>query len=143
MLVNMSAKKPVRQQRKSKGFMKSNLVKKELVRRNRTFRVRKKLHGTSLRPRLCVVKSNKHIQVQLINDDEGKTLGSAATFSKEFRGTDFAKKNKTSAAKLGEQIADIAKKLNVTQVIFDRGPFKYHGLLAALADSARAAGLQF
>lgn len=106
-------------------------------------RVRKKLRGTSSKPRLCVVKSNKHIQAQLIDDESGKTLGMVATFAKEFRETEFAKKNKSSAAKLGEKIAEIAKKNNVTEVIFDRGPFKYHGILAALADSARAAGLQF
>lgn len=123
--------------------MRSNLIKKEAVRKNRTFRVRKRLQGTSLRPRLCVVKSNKHIQVQLIDDDAGKTLGSIATFAKEFRGTEYAKKNKASATKLGEEIAKIAQKQDVKQVVFDRGPFKYHGILAALAEGARAAGLQF
>lgn len=123
--------------------MSFNLIKKNAVRKNRTFRVRKKLRGTSLRPRLCVVKSNKHIHVQLIDDEAGKTIGHAATFAKEFRDTEFAKKNKASAAKLGEKIAEIAKQNNISQVIFDRGPFKYHGILAALADSARSAGLQF
>lgn len=106
-------------------------------------RVRKKLRGTGAKPRLCVVKSNKHIQVQLIDDDAGRTLGTAATFSKEFCDTEFSKKNKASATKLGEKIAEIAKAQNVTEVVFDRGQFKYHGILAALADSARAAGLQF
>jgi len=106
-------------------------------------RVRKKLRGTSTKPRLSVIKSNKHIQVQLIDDEKGLTLGSTATFATEFRETEFAKKNKVSAAKLGEKIAEIAKSHNVTEVVFDRGPFKYHGILAALADGARAAGLQF
>ena len=73
----------------------------------------------------------------------GKTLGSTATFAKEFRDTEFSKKNKASAAKLGEKIAELAKEQNVSQIVFDRGPFKYHGILAALADSARAAGLKF
>lgn len=123
--------------------MSSNLVKKNVVRQNRTFRVRKKLRGTSQRPRLCVIKSNKHIHVQLIDDEAGKTIGSTATFAKEFRETEFAKKNKASAAKIGEKIAQIAKQSNINEVIFDRGPFKYHGILAALADGARAAGLQF
>lgn len=123
--------------------MRSSIIKKQTIRKNRTMRVRKKLRGTSSRPRLCVVKSNKHIQVQLIDDEAGKTLGSAATFAKEFRDTEFAKKNKASAAKLGEKIAAIAKQNNVNEVIFDRGPFKYHGILAALADGARNAGLQF
>ncbi|MEI8365083.1 MAG: 50S ribosomal protein L18 [Parachlamydiaceae bacterium] len=123
--------------------MRREILKKQEVRQKRTWRVRKKLRGTSTKPRLCVVKSNKHIQVQLIDDDAGKTLGTAATFAKEFRDTDFSKKNKVSAAKLGELIAEIAKKQDITVVVFDRGPFKYHGILAALADSARAAGLQF
>jgi len=122
--------------------MRSNLMKKQKIRRNRTFRVRKTLIGTNLRPRLCVIKSNKHIQVQLIDDEAGKTLGSTATFAKEFRDTEFGKKNKVSAAKLGEKIAEICKQNNISQVVFDRGPSKYHGILAALADSARAAGIQ-
>jgi large subunit ribosomal protein L18 len=123
--------------------MGSNLLRKERVRRTRVLRVRKKLRGTAEKPRLCVIKSNKHIHVQLINDEQGKTLGSAATFSKEFANTEFAKKNKASAAKLGEKIAEVAKSQHITQVVFDRGPAKYHGILASLADSARAAGLQF
>jgi large subunit ribosomal protein L18 len=123
--------------------MTNEIIKKEKIRKTRSLRVRKKLRGTSQRPRMCVVKSNKHIQVQLIDDEAGKTIGSAATFAKEFRNTEFSKKSKASAAKLGEQIAAIAKENNVLEVIFDRGPFKYHGILAALADSARAAGLQF
>jgi len=123
--------------------MRKELLKKQKIRQTRTMRVRKKLRGTSDKPRLCVIKSNKHIHVQLIDDEAGRTIGTAATFSKEFQNTEFSKKNKASAAKLGETIAEIAKKNDVTQVVFDRGPFKYHGILAALADSARAAGLQF
>lgn len=123
--------------------MRSILIKKERIRKKRSMRVRQNLRGTSLKPRLCVIKSNKHIHVQLIDDESGKTLGMTATFAKEFRDTDFSKKNKASAAKLGEKIAEIAKENNVSEVVFDRGPFKYHGILAALADSARAAGLQF
>ena len=123
--------------------MRKELLKKQKIRQTRTMRVRKKLRGTSDKPRLCVIKSNKHIHVQLIDDEAGRTIGTAATFSKEFQNTEFSKKNKASAANLGETIAEIAKKNDVTQVVFDRGPFKYHGILAALADSARAAGLQF
>lgn len=123
--------------------MRNELIKKEQIRKRRTMRVRQKLRGTSSKPRLCVIKSNKHIHVQLIDDESGKTLGMAGTFDKEFRNTDFSKKNKASATKLGEKIAEIAKQNDVKVVIFDRGPFKYHGILAALADSARAAGLQF
>lgn len=121
-----------------------NQTKKNAVLRyKRALRVRKHLRGTSDKPRLCVVKSNKHIQVQLINDEAGTTLGGTATFAKEFQDTDFGKKNKASARKLGERIAEIAKSKNIKEVVFDRGPFKYHGILAELAEAARAGGLQF
>lgn len=123
--------------------MRNTTVEQAIKRRKRAMRVRKKFFGTSTKPRLCVVKTNKHIQVQLIDDEAGKTLGATATFAKEFCNTEYSKKNKASAAKLGEHIAQVAQKLNVAEVIFDRGPFKYHGILAALADSARSAGLKF
>jgi large subunit ribosomal protein L18 len=113
------------------------------LRSKRALRVRKHLRGTSTRPRLCVVKSNSHIQAQLIDDETGRTLGGTATFAKEFRKTEFCRKNKASARKLGEQIAEIAKSKNIKEIIFDRGPFKYHGILAELAEAARAGGLQF
>lgn len=122
----------------------NNLVKKNHeLRVRRALRVRKHLRGTSTKPRLCVVKSNCHIQAQLIDDETGHTLGGAATFSKEFRATEFNKKNKASARKIGEQIAEIAKSKNIKEVVFDRGPSKYHGVLAELAEGARAGGLQF
>ncbi|CAF23151.1 50S ribosomal protein L18 [Candidatus Protochlamydia amoebophila] len=113
------------------------------LRVKRAVRVRKHLRGTGLKPRLCVVKSNSHIQAQLIDDETGTTLGGTATFAKEYRNTEFCKKNKASARKLGEQIAEIAKSKNIKEVVFDRGPFKYHGILAELANAARAGGLQF
>lgn len=113
------------------------------LREKRALRVRKHLLGTSTKPRLCVVKSNSHIHAQLIDDEAGHTLGGAATYSKEFRHTEFNRKNKASARKIGEQIAEIAKSKNIKEVVFDRGPFKYHGVLAELADAARAGGLQF
>jgi len=122
----------------------NNEIKNSQGRRDRrAMRNRKHAHGTSAKPRLCVIKSNCHIQAQLIDDDAGKTLGSAATFSKKFRGTEFAKKNKASARKLGETIAEIAKSKSIKEVVFDRGPFKYHGILAELANAAREGGLQF
>ena len=123
--------------------MRKEIIKKQEIRTKRALRVRKKLRGTSEKPRVSVNKSNKHIQVQLIDDSTGKTLGTVSTFGKEFKESEFGKKNKASAAKLGEKIAEIAKKQNIDQVVFDRGQFKYHGILAALADSARAAGLKF
>jgi large subunit ribosomal protein L18 len=120
-----------------------NTLLRHRLRQKRQMRVRKHLRGNEIKPRLCVVKSNKHIQAQLIDDESGKTLGAVATFAKEFRNTEFNKRNKASAKKLGERIAEIAKEKNIKEVIFDRGPFKYHGVLAELADAARAAGLQF
>lgn len=113
------------------------------LRSKRAMRVRKHLRGTSTKPRLCVVKTNCHIQAQLIDDETGKTLGGTATFAKEFRETEFNRKSKASARKLGEQIAEIAKSKNIKEVVFDRGPFRYHGILAELANAARAGGLQF
>jgi large subunit ribosomal protein L18 len=113
------------------------------VRQRRVFRVRKKLKGTAERPRLSVFKSNQHLFVQVINDQTGETLSSLGTMSKEFKGTEYAKKSKKSAQILGEKIAMMAKGKNIDKVVFDRGRFKYHGLIAALADSARQAGLQF
>jgi large subunit ribosomal protein L18 len=92
---------------------------------------------------MCVVKSNKHIEVQLIDDEAGRTLASVSTHSKELRTTEFSRKNKASARKLGEVIADQAKQQNISEVIFDRGPSKYHGVLAELADAARSSGLKF
>lgn len=123
--------------------MNSQTKKNQIKRVKRSLRVRKHIKGTSSKPRLCVVKSNCHIQAHLIDDEAGVTLGSIATFSKQFRNTEFAKKNKASAAKLGAIIADIAKSKNVKEVVFDRGPFKYHGILAELANAARQGGLQF
>ena len=116
---------------------------KQVLRKKRAMRVRKHLRGTASKPRLCVVKTNKHIQAQLIDDEQGITLASASTFSKELQNSEFNRKNKSSARKIGESIADIAKSKNIKEVIFDRGSAKYHGILAELADGARSGGLQF
>jgi len=92
---------------------------------------------------MCVVKTNKHIQVQLIDDETGKVLASLSTNAKEFRKTEFCRKNKNSAKVLGEKIGEKAVQLGLKEVVFDRGPFRYHGILKELADSARGSGLQF
>lgn len=123
--------------------MKENVINKARIRLKRGMRVRNSLHGSSMRPRLCVVKTNKHLQAQLIDDEHGVTLGAVSTYSPALRSEGFGKKNKESARKLGEVIAEIAQKKNIKQVVFDRGPFKYHGILAELANAARAAGLEF
>lgn len=123
--------------------MKTIHFKNQIKRTKRAMRVRKRLHGSSLKPRLCVVKSCEHIHVQLIDDEAGVTLGSTSTLSQEFKNTEFNRKNKASAKKLGEKIAEIAIAKNVKEVVFDRGAHKYHGILAELADAARGAGLKF
>ncbi|MDR3624056.1 MAG: 50S ribosomal protein L18 [Chlamydiales bacterium] len=122
--------------------MDSSLSKTIYKRHKRAQRVRKKLRGCAKRPRLCVVKTNAHIIVQLIDDEQGLTLGSTSTFAKEFRDTEFCRRNKKSARRIGERIALIAKEKNIESVIFDRGASKYHGVIAAVADGARESGLQ-
>ena len=123
--------------------MRKTVQRNNELRIKRALRNRKHLRGTAQKPRLCVVKTNKHIQAQLIDDEAGQTLGSASTQAKDFKSLDFAGRNKQSAKKIGEIIGEIAKQKNIKEVVFDRGPFKYHGILAELADAARAAGLQF
>ncbi len=123
--------------------MKTIELKHRLKRKRRTLRVRKHLRGDSLRPRLCVVKSNQHIEVQVIDDEKRVTIASTSTRSKEFKNTEFNKRNKASARKLGEKIAELASEKNIKEVIFDRGCHKYHGILSELAEGARGAGLKF
>ena len=108
------------------------------VRRHR--RVRKKLRGTPARPRLTVFRSLGHTYAQVIDDTTGRTLASAATVEKDVRG---GKTSTVAAAKdVGTRVAERAKAAGVTTVVFDRGGFKYHGRVAAVADGARAAGLE-
>jgi len=109
----------------------------------RAMRNRKRLRGNAIKPRLSVFKSNKHLYAQLIDDENGVTLASASTVSKELRSTEHNRKNKGSAKVLGAAIAEDAIKKNIKEIIFDRGPFKYHGVLAELADAAREKGLAF
>lgn len=122
--------------------MDSSLKKKRNNRIKRALRTRKNLHGTANRPRLSVFKSNKHLSAQMIDDDNGKTLFGISTLSKEVRG-DFPKKSKEAARQLGQIVANKARELNISTVVFDRGPYKYHGILAELADASREAGLKF
>jgi large subunit ribosomal protein L18 len=123
--------------------MESSQVKKVGARRQRAFRVRNRLRGTAEQPRMCVYKSNKHLEVQLIDDVDGVTLGSVGTYSKEIRAMEMAGKSKAAAREIGSRIAKVAKEKGIDRVIFDRGPGKYHGILAELADAARSGGLQF
>ena len=90
---------------------------------------------------MCVVKTNKHIYVQLIDDVNGRTLASEQTVGKAASEKGMEKKSKSSARAIGEAIAKKAKAVGISHVIFDRGPFRYHGILAELADGARDQGL--
>jgi large subunit ribosomal protein L18 len=119
--------------------MESELIKRNRSRKRKVLRIRKKLKGSSLKPRLSIHKSNMHISVQLIDDEKQITLAAVSTNSKDSK----SKKSKASAAELGNKIAEIAKKQNIKDVVFDRGRCKYHGLVAELADGARKAGLKF
>jgi len=109
------------------------------IRRHR--RVRKKVRGTVERPRLAVFRSNKHITAQVIDDVSGRTLAAASTHEADLRGG--ATGNAAAAATVGRLIAERASSAGVERVVFDRGGFIYHGRVAALADAARDAGLEF
>jgi large subunit ribosomal protein L18 len=122
--------------------MESSLKRKYLNRKKRACRNRSHLRGTTEKPRLCVMKSNKHIHVQLIDDESSATIASTSTLSADFRETEFCKRNKASAKQLGLKIAELAKAKSVKRAVFDRGSFKYHGVIAALADGAREGGLE-
>jgi large subunit ribosomal protein L18 len=122
--------------------MDSQLKSKFRNKCKRATRNRKHLRGNQEQPRLCVIKTNKHLHVQLIDDEASTTIASTSTISKDFKGGDFGKKNKDSAKQLGLKIAELAKNKNVKRAVFDRGPFKYHGVVAALADGAREGGLE-
>ncbi|MDF2576842.1 MAG: rplR [Chlamydiales bacterium] len=122
--------------------MESSVLNKLKQRDRRALRVRAQLRGTAEKPRLCVIKTNSHIHAQLIDDEAGHTLASVSTLSKEFKNTEFNRKNKASAHQLGLHLAALAKAKNIKTVVFDRGRSKYHGVIAALADAARTE-LQF
>jgi large subunit ribosomal protein L18 len=112
-------------------------------RQRRKWRVRKRTKSTPERPRLCVIRSLKHIAVQIVDDVEGKTLVSASTQDKEHAGKIKHGGNCAAAVAIGKSIAERATAAGITTVCFDRGPYKYHGRVAALADAAREAGLKF
>lgn len=111
-------------------------------RQRRRYRVRNKLRLNSERPRLAVFRSNKHISCQVIDDATGRTVASASTLDKQLRTTLKNGGNKDAAAVVGKTIAERAKAAGISEVCFDRGHFRYHGRVAALADAAREAGLQ-
>lgn len=112
-----------------------------LGRLRRRRRVRKKLRGTLSRPRLSVFRSSRHISAQIIDDDRGATLASASTYEPALR-TGFGG-NTSAAAAVGKILAVRAQEVGVCAVVFDRGGYRYHGRVAALAEAAREAGLEF
>ncbi|MGI2329619.1 50S ribosomal protein L18 [Planococcus sp. YIM B11945] len=113
---------------------------KNASRKKRHARVRSKISGTAMRPRLNVFRSNKYIYAQLIDDTNGVTLVSASSMEKDFEGSTG---NLEAAAKIGETIAKRAVEQGLTSIVFDRGGYLYHGRVKALAEAARENGLQF
>ena len=110
-------------------------------RKRRHIRVRKKVSGTPARPRLVVTRSARHMVAQVVDDSVGRTLASASTMEAEMRG---ASEDKTAKArKVGQMVAERAKSAGVESVVFDRGGHRFHGRVAALAEGAREAGLDF
>ena len=113
------------------------VLEKRMHREKRRKRVRRKVAGTAQRPRLCVYRSNIHIYAQLIDDDAGRTLAAA-----DSREVGEAENRKDAARKVGALIATRASEAAIEAVVFDRGPNKYHGRVAALAEGARESGLE-
>ena len=110
-------------------------------RARRHLRVRKKVWGSTARPRLVVFRSTRHIYVQVVDDAAARTIVSASTLDEGVRGTDGDKK--ALAAAVGKLLAERAKADGIEKVVFDRGGYRYHGRIAALADAAREGGLDF
>ena len=117
-----------------------NKVSRNDARKVRHERVTERMFGTSECPRLCVFRSNTNIYAQIINDENGSTLVSASSLDKDLK---LNKLNIEAAAKVGEALAKKAKKAGIKNVVFDRGGYKYHGRVKALADAARENGLEF
>ncbi len=113
------------------------------ARLKRKRRIRTKVHGTPERPRLTVYKSLKHIYAQIIDDTTGRTLVAASTLSPEFKALGEVEGKVGAAEKVGQLVAKKALEKGVTKVVFDRNGFIYHGRIRAVADGARAAGLEF
>ena len=111
-------------------------IDKNEARLRRHRRVRNKISGTAARPRLDVFRSAKHIYAQIIDDEQGVTLVSASTMDKDFNG------NVEAAAEIGKKVAAKALEKGITEVVFDRGGYVYHGRVKALADGAREGGLK-
>ncbi len=117
--------------------MSSHQAKTKTRRKSRHHRLRGRIHGTAERPRLFVFRSHQHIYAQMINDQESKVLASASDVKSKTKG------KMKSAEAVGQEIAAKAKEAGTTKVVFDRGGYKYHGRIKAVAEAARAGGLEF
>lgn len=120
--------------------MLKKLNDKNRKRLHRKIHIRKTVYGTAERPRMSVFRSGRNLYVQVINDDEGKTLASISTVEKDFA---QLKSNVESGSKLGEALGSRLKDKNITKVVFDRNGYLYHGVVQALADGVRKAGIEF
>jgi large subunit ribosomal protein L18 len=118
-------------------------VSTNVARKRRHFRMRRTLTGTAARPRLNVFRSLEHIYAQVIDDVAGNTLVSASTVDKKLAAQLEGKTKKEQAALVGQAVAERALAAGITQVVFDRGGYLYHGRIQALADGAREGGLKF
>jgi large subunit ribosomal protein L18 len=126
---------------KRKPVGKDISTRRRVAKTRRHFRLRKKVSGSPVRPRLVVNRSSRHIVAQLVDDLAGHTLASASSLEADVRAMDGDKKAR--AAKVGELLAARAKTAGIEQVVFDHGGHGYHGRIAALADAAREGGLEF
>jgi len=118
-------------------------VEPRLARNRRHSRVRAKVIGTASRPRLCLFRSLDHIYAQVIDDSKGHTLASASTLEPEIKGEAQGKAKTAEAEMVGSLVAKRTLDKGISQVVFDRGGYKYHGRVKALAEAARQAGLKF
>lgn len=113
-------------------------------RERRTYRIRNRIRRSANgRPRLTVFRSNRHMYAQIIDDTEGKTLVSASTLESSLGGAGKVQGNVESATKIGQAIAERAKEKGISEVVFDRGSYQFHGRVEAVAKAAREAGLSF
>ncbi|MCX7655001.1 MAG: 50S ribosomal protein L18 [Treponemataceae bacterium] len=120
--------------------MRRKMLDKDRKRLKRKIHIRKRIYGTPERPRMSVFKSNRSLYIQVIDDTQGKTLASASTLEKELRNI---KRTVEGAAQLGEIMGKRLLEKNITSVVFDRNGYLYHGIVKAMADGARKAGIQF
>ena len=116
---------------------------KNIARKRRHLRIRRKVVGTSDRPRLCVYRSLKHIYAQIVDDMSGQVLVSNSSLSPETRKNGASSRNVASARIVGQILAEKAKAASIQAVVFDRGGYLYHGAVKALAEGAREKGLEF